>query len=117
VALSLSLPPPTCTLARAHGRKSDTPPWLPGTVVNGAVSRPELSKHVVGNDEAMKRLEGIVHPLVEAARRAFIAEHSERPLVVLDIPLLFETKQTGFDEVVAGMGGGLRGGAHSQGVI
>jgi dephospho-CoA kinase len=43
---------------------------FPSAVVDGAVSRPDLSKCVVGDEEAMRKLEGIVHPLVEAERVA-----------------------------------------------
>lgn len=66
---------------------------FPGTVRDGVVDRPSLSKAVLGRPEAIARLEGIVHPLVAAERDAFIAGARARdvPLVVLDIPLLFET--------------------------
>lgn len=66
---------------------------FPGTVRDGVVDREALARQVVGNPDAMKRLEGIVHPLVRADANAFVAEHRARgtPLVVLDIPLLFET--------------------------
>lgn len=76
---------------------------FPGSVVDGAVSRPELGKHVVGNEENMKRLEAIVHPLVEAKRRAFLEEQraAGAPLVVLDIPLLYESKLEGVCDAVA----------------
>jgi dephospho-CoA kinase len=48
---------------------------------------------VLGNDAALGRLQAIVHPLVAAARDAFLAEARARnaPVVVLDVPLLFET--------------------------
>jgi len=66
---------------------------FPGTVRNGTVDRSELGKRVVGNAEAMKKLEAIVHPLVRKAELAFLehARSEKHPLVVLDIPLLFET--------------------------
>jgi len=65
---------------------------FPGTVKDGVVDRPALSARVLGNEIAMKRLEAIVHPLVRAAEEAFVANAvaSGRPMVVLDIPLLFE---------------------------
>ena len=56
-----------------------------------AVDRAALSAAVLGRPEAMARLEGIVHPLVRAAERDFLTAHADAPLVVLDIPLLFET--------------------------
>lgn len=68
---------------------------FPGCVIDGAVSRPLLGPFVVGNEEGIKRLESIVHPLVAAHRHRFltsIAEQSDQQLVVLDIPLLFETQ-------------------------
>jgi dephospho-CoA kinase len=66
---------------------------FPGTVRDGVVDRPTLSAAVLGRPEAIARLEGIVHPLVAAARDTFLAGARARnlPLVVLDIPLLFET--------------------------
>ena len=66
---------------------------FPGTVVDGVVDRTELGKQVVGNPDAMKRLEAIVHPLVREEEIAFLenARAENRPLVVLDIPLLYET--------------------------
>lgn len=67
---------------------------FPGTVRDGVVDRAELGKRVVGHAEEMKRLEAIVHPLVREAEIAFLdkARAENRPLAVLDIPLLFETR-------------------------
>ncbi len=66
---------------------------FPGTVRDGKVDRNILGKHVIGNGEAMKRLEAIIHPLVAGARDAFLREQRQagHDMVVLDIPLLFET--------------------------
>lgn len=66
---------------------------FPGTVVDGVVDRNRLSKQVLGNPEAMKRLEAIVHPLVRDETADFLARSKQdgQKLVVLDIPLLFET--------------------------
>ena len=68
---------------------------FPGVVINGSVSREELSKRVVGpaNEAAMRALEAIVHPLVSASRAQFLASAAEagERLVVLDVPLLYET--------------------------
>jgi dephospho-CoA kinase len=67
---------------------------FPGVVgADGAVDRTALGAKVFGDGAALKRLEAIVHPLVRAAERDFLARHRRRrtPLVVLDIPLLFET--------------------------
>jgi dephospho-CoA kinase len=63
---------------------------FPGTTGAGGVDRGALSERVLDDPEALKRLEALVHPAVAAAREAFFAEHVDAPLVVLDIPLLFE---------------------------
>jgi len=66
---------------------------FPGVVTDGAIDRAKLSAHVVGQPEALKRLETIVHPLVGESRKVFFeaALGANAPLVILDIPLLFET--------------------------
>lgn len=66
---------------------------FPGTARNGHVDRAQLSRRVVGDPEALRQLEEIVHPLVRAAQARFLrdAERSGAPVAVLDIPLLFET--------------------------
>ncbi|PNW74122.1 hypothetical protein CHLRE_13g586250v5 [Chlamydomonas reinhardtii] len=66
---------------------------FPGVAVAGAIDRAALSKYVVGNESAMRRLEGLVHPLVAADRAAFLQQvrASGQALAVLDIPLLYET--------------------------
>lgn len=66
---------------------------FPGTISNGVVDRTKLSARVVHDPAAMKRLEAIVHPLVRAREEAFLeaAEKGGAAVVVLDIPLLFET--------------------------
>lgn len=66
---------------------------FPGVVKHGAVDRGELGARVLGDPVAIKRLESIVHPLLGASRAAFFehAQASGADMVVLDIPLLFET--------------------------
>lgn len=66
---------------------------FPGTVTGGKVDRTLLSRRVLGKPEAMKRLEAIVHPLVREEEQLFLdrARSERRRIVVLDIPLLFET--------------------------
>lgn len=66
---------------------------FPGTVREGAVDREALSRQVLGNPQALARLEAIVHPLVREEEAAFIEKAwlSGASLAVLDIPLLFET--------------------------
>ncbi|HZQ01658.1 MAG TPA: dephospho-CoA kinase [Reyranella sp.] len=67
---------------------------FPGVVRNGVLDRQALGARVFGNKEALRKLEAIVHPLVGQKQRAFLKSASRRgvPLVVLDIPLLFEGK-------------------------
>ena len=66
---------------------------FPGVTKDGAVDREALRQRVLGNDEAMSRLNAIVHPLVGADRVHFFkdAEAAGADMVVLDIPLLYET--------------------------
>jgi dephospho-CoA kinase len=63
----------------------------------GRIDRRRLGGRVFGNSEALRRLEGILHPMVRAAERRFVARSRAHraPLGVLDIPLLFETGGTG----------------------
>lgn len=66
---------------------------FPGTTRGGVVDRGLLSAVVLADPSALSRLEAIVHPLVAAKRDAFLAEARNKGagIVVLDIPLLFET--------------------------
>ncbi|WP_419319336.1 dephospho-CoA kinase [Caulobacter sp. ErkDOM-E] len=66
---------------------------FPGVVVDGAIDRTRLSAVVMGDPEALKRLEAIVHPLVGADRIGFFekAAADGKDIVVLDVPLLYET--------------------------
>ena len=66
---------------------------FPGSTRNGTVDRVQLGKQVTVDPTALRRLEEIVHPLVRNAERKFLrdAEIAGAPIVVLDVPLLFET--------------------------
>ncbi|WP_407149575.1 dephospho-CoA kinase [Bradyrhizobium sp. ORS 86] len=66
---------------------------FPGTTFNGKVDRAKLSARVVHDAAAMKQLEQIVHPMLGASRQKFFAdaEAADAPVVVVDVPLLFET--------------------------
>ncbi|MGH6643555.1 MAG: dephospho-CoA kinase [Bradyrhizobium sp.] len=66
---------------------------FPGTTVDGKVDRARLSAKVVHDPAAMKQLERIVHPMLGASRQKFFAdaEAAGAPVVVVDVPLLFET--------------------------
>lgn len=76
---------------------------FPGVVQDGVVNRPALSRRVLGDAAAMKRLEAIVHPLVRAREETFLAKAraAGARLVVLDIPLLMETGSAGRVDAVA----------------
>ena len=66
---------------------------FPGVVVDGGIDRGRLGERVLGNPAALAKLNSIVHPLMGEARAEFFrrAKDAEAPIVVLDIPLLFET--------------------------
>ena len=65
---------------------------FPGTVHEGRVDRQKLAAAVLGNPQALKRLEALIHPLVHLAEQAAIAKAKKAgaDMIVLDIPLLFE---------------------------
>jgi dephospho-CoA kinase len=63
---------------------------FPGTTGPSGVNRGALAETVLGEPEALQRLEALVHPAVAREREAFLAANAGAPLAVLDIPLLFE---------------------------
>jgi dephospho-CoA kinase len=63
---------------------------FPDTTGPDGVNRTALGEAVFGDPAALKALEAIVHPAVAQERAAFLAAHAGKPLVVLDVPLLFE---------------------------
>jgi dephospho-CoA kinase len=63
---------------------------FPSTTGPEGVNRTALADAVLGNPAELKRLEAIVHPAVAAERADFLRLHADAPLVVLDVPLLFE---------------------------
>jgi dephospho-CoA kinase len=76
---------------------------FPGVVTPNGVDRAALSQRVLGDPAALRQLESIVHPLVDAERQAFFAraEAAGAAVVVLDTPLLFETGgETEVDAIV-----------------
>ncbi len=76
---------------------------FPGVTKDGAVDREALRTRVLGDDAAMAKLNSVVHPLLGADRVAFYerARAANADMVVLDIPLLFETGgQANMDAVV-----------------
>ncbi len=66
---------------------------FPGVVKGGAVDRKALGARVFGDDAQLRKLEAILHPMVRASERAFLARASRarERIVVLDVPLLYET--------------------------
>jgi dephospho-CoA kinase len=64
---------------------------FPGTTGKNGVDRTALAERVLGEPKALRRLEALVHPAVAAERMAFLHENAGVSLVLLDIPLLFET--------------------------
>lgn len=73
---------------------------FPGTTGPQGVDRPALRERVFGNADAFARLEAIVHPAVGETRRRFLDAHRDKPMVVLDIPLLFEGGGRGVDKIL-----------------
>lgn len=63
---------------------------FPGTTGARGVDRTSLGERVLGDEQALALLESLIHPAVAREREAFLAQHADAPLVVLDIPLLFE---------------------------
>jgi dephospho-CoA kinase len=76
---------------------------FPGSTSGGKIDRSKLAALVLNDSAALVRLEAIVHPLVSQARERFLAEQAVKgtPVVVVDVPLLFETGiERGCDAVV-----------------
>lgn len=67
---------------------------FPGVARNGVIDRAELSRQLLARPDRLGELERIVHPLVRAKEQEFLARHraAGAPFVLLDIPLLYETK-------------------------
>ena len=63
----------------------------PAASRNGTIDRAALRDWIAADASALRKIEAIVHPLVAQDRRLFLNRHTAAPLVVLDIPLLFET--------------------------
>ena len=74
---------------------------FPGSTGPQGVNRQILGQMVLGKPEELRALERLIHPAVYRARQRFLARNRARPLVVLDIPLLFEKQyQNDFSTVV-----------------
>ena len=73
---------------------------FPGTTGPLGVDRQKLGAAVFGDPDKLRLLEAIVHPEVAEMRRTFLADNTDAPLIVFDIPLLFEkTTQHGLNAV------------------
>ena len=64
---------------------------FPSAVTSAGIDRKVLSRLVAAAPRRLAELEAVVHPLVADDRAAFVAAHADAPVVLLDIPLLFET--------------------------
>lgn len=74
---------------------------FPGCVRCGTLDRECLAEIVLADPAKLEILEGIVHPAVREAREGFVAEHKGAPVLVFEIPLLFETgSEKEFDKIV-----------------
>ena len=70
---------------------------FPDTIKDGAIDRAVLGEHMRADHFHLKVLESFIHPLVGAARTKFFKTHKEADIIVMDVPLLFET---GLDKLV-----------------
>ena len=68
---------------------------FPGTTDENGVDRQKLGPAVLGNPDALKQLESIVHPAVATMRLEFMEQHKNAPMILFDIPLLFEKNGAG----------------------
>jgi dephospho-CoA kinase len=74
---------------------------FPHTVSDGRLDRDALAAQVLGRPDELAALEVIVHPAVHAERARFLLANQDKPALLFDIPLLFETHGEGaFDKVV-----------------
>src|SRR5688572_8812125 len=74
---------------------------FPGTVSGGVLDREALAERVLGQAGELAALEAIVHPAVHAERARFLLANRDKPALLFDIPLLFETHgEHAFDKVI-----------------
>jgi dephospho-CoA kinase len=63
---------------------------FPGTTGPEGVNRTALAERVLAEPDDLRRLESLIHPAVRREQEAFLSAHADAPVLVLDIPLLFE---------------------------
>ena len=74
---------------------------FPGTTSSEGVDRQKLGSAVLGDPAALRQLENLIHPAVGAMRQAFLEKHRDQPMILFDIPLLFEKSGgEGIDHIV-----------------
>ncbi|WP_417595595.1 dephospho-CoA kinase [Parasphingorhabdus sp.] len=74
---------------------------FPGSTTSEGVDRQKLGAAVLGDPSALQQLERLIHPAVGEMRLAFIEKHQDRPMILFDIPLLFEKSGgEGVDHIV-----------------
>ena len=74
---------------------------FPGTVTDGRLDRDALAGQVLGKPGELAALEAIVHPAVHSERARFLLANQDKPALLFDIPLLFETHgEHAFDKVI-----------------
>ena len=74
---------------------------FPAAMSDKQIDRATLAKIVLADRAKLAELEALMHPAVQAARANFIARHADAPVLLFDIPLLFETRgEKDFDKVV-----------------
>lgn len=74
---------------------------FPGSTGSNGVDRQKLGAMVLGDPAALQQLERLIHPAVGEMRLAFLEKHRDRPLILFDIPLLFEKSGAkGVDHIV-----------------
>ena len=69
---------------------ADIEALFPGTTTRDGVDRQKLGAAVLGDPAALQRLEELIHPAVAELRQAFLEKNRDQPLILFDIPLLFE---------------------------
>ena len=71
---------------------------LPTAVDENGVNKEILKKLIHKDNKILKKIERLIHPLLDSSKKSFIEKNNSKPIIILDIPLLFEKNQEkGFD--------------------